>query len=123
MVLVNEIGYQINVIVMQMVEIIFGEGVQVMDVLFIGDNCVLVIYIDGDDMFGVVLLDIGVIFLMGWVNRFMNSNGDVNQLNSILINNSGVNNNSDFNIIVGVWIYDVSWLDVMFIFDGDFMMM
>jgi hypothetical protein len=123
MVSANEIGYQTNATATQMAETIFGEGVQVTDASFTGDNRASAIYTDGDDTLGVAPSDTGVILSTGRADRFTNSNGDANQSNSTSTNNSGVNNNSDFNTIAGARTYDASWLDVTFIPDGDFMTM
>ena len=123
MVSATEIGYDKNASAIAMAETIFGNGTHVLSASYTGDNNASAIYTDGNQTLGVTPSDTGVILSTGNVDKFTNSSGSANQSNSTSTNTSGINSNSDFNTIAGANTYDASWLDVVFIPDGNLMTM
>ena len=113
-----------NANAMDMAEEIFGDGVTIVGASYTGDSRAAGIFSDGDTVSpGVTPSDTGVILSTGRANRFTNNNGEANQSNSTSTNNSGINNDSDFNALAGANTYDAAWLDVDFIPTGDTMTM
>ena len=107
-----------------MANAMFGDGVQVIDADYTGDNRSSGIFSGGDNTSpGVVPSDTGVILSTGRVRDFTNSSGQSNQSNSRSSNTQGENNNADFNAAAGRSTYDASYLDIDFIPDGDTMTM
>ena len=135
MVAANELTYNINASAIQMANAIFGEGVSVVGASFTGDNRASAIYSNGDSISpGATPSDTGVILSTGDARSFTNSAGNApwwqgggplqsNQSSNTSLNNSGVNNNSQFNSAAGTNTYDASWLDVDFIPENDYMTM
>jgi len=104
----------------QMAQEIFGDGVTVVGASYTGDNRSSGIYTNGDTVSGgVTPSDSGVILSTGRATRFTNNSGQSNQSNSTSTNTKGVNNDPDFNALVGSNTYDAAWLDVDFIPTGD----
>ncbi len=111
-----------NATAIAMAEEIFGSGVTVVGASYTGDNRSSGIYSEGDTISpGVTPSDTGVILSTGRANRFTNTSGEANQSSSTSTNTSGVNNDSDFNALVGANTYDAAFLDVDFIPTGDTM--
>lgn len=124
MVAASELSIDQNANADEMAEAIFGDGVQIVDATYTGDNRSSGIYTGGDDTSpGVVPGDTGVILSTGRVRDFTNSNGEANQDTNTSTNTRGPNNNSDFNAAAGTNTYDASFLDVTFIPDSDMMTM
>ena len=104
----------------QMAQEIFGSGVTVVGASYTGDNRSSGIYTNGDTVSpGATPSDSGVILSTGRATRFTNNSGEANQNTNTSTNSRGVNNDSDFNALVGANTYDAAWLDIDFIPTGD----
>ncbi|WP_425052999.1 Hint domain-containing protein [Psychromarinibacter sp. S121] len=104
----------------EMADAIFGDGVTVVDASYSGDSRSSGIYSNGDSVAGDVTPgDTGVILSTGRADQFTNRNGQANQDTNQSTNTSGINNDSDFNDLVGSNTYDASFLTVDFIPTGD----
>ncbi|MCP3971443.1 MAG: 2,3,4,5-tetrahydropyridine-2,6-carboxylate N-succinyltransferase [Rhodobacteraceae bacterium] len=104
----------------QMAQEIFGNGVTVVGASYSGDSRSSGIYSNGDTVSpGVTPSDRGVILSTGRAQNFSNRNGEYNQDTNQSSNTSGVNNDADFNALVGASTYDAAWLDIDFIPTGD----
>ncbi len=106
----------------EMVEEIFGEGIEIVEgtASYSGDPDSSGIYTDGDAIAdGVTPSDTGVILSTGDTSGFTNSSGQQNQSNSTTTSSSGQNNNSDFNDAAGTRTYDAAYIETDFIPEGD----
>ncbi len=107
-----------------MAEAIFGDGVTVVGASYTGDYRASGIYTQGDTISpDATPSDTGVILSTGQARAFSNNSGQYNQDTNQTTSSGGVNNNADFNALVGANTYDASWLDVDFIPTGDTMTM
>ncbi|GKY86253.1 Hint domain-containing protein [Sinisalibacter aestuarii] len=133
MVAASELPITTSASAMQMARTIFGEGTTVVSASYSGDNRSSGIYSNGDSVSPYVTpSDTGVMLSTGHLADFTNpasSSGwgwwsqqaEANQSGDTSTNTSGVNNDSDFNALVGTNTYDASILDVDFIPDDDVM--
>ncbi|KAJ57413.1 2,3,4,5-tetrahydropyridine-2,6-carboxylate N-succinyltransferase [Actibacterium mucosum KCTC 23349] len=106
-----------------MAEAIFGEGVEVIDATYTGDNRSSGIYSDGDNISDTVTPgDTGVILSTGRTSAFTNnSSTNTNQSGSTTTGSRGPNNDADFNALAGTSTFDASFLEIDFRPDGDVM--
>lgn len=109
----------------EMADVIFGDGVEVIDATYTGPNKASGIFTDGDAVApGLTPSDEGVILSTGRAKAVTNNNGDPNQnTNTSSQNNNAVDNDPDFNAAVGANTYDAVFLEADFIPDGDTMSM
>ena len=126
----SELNYNTNASAMQMADTIFGDGTTVISASYTGDNRASAIYSGGDTIApGATPSDTGIILSTGYAADYTNSNGggwwsnpsNTNQSSGKSVNNSGINNNADFNALAGTSTYDAAWLDVDFVPEGNLM--
>jgi hypothetical protein len=119
-----ELTYTTNASAEAMAQAIFGTGVVIEGASFTGDSNASAIFSNGNALApGVTPGDTGVILSTGRVDRFTQSSGDPNRSTSTTSNNSGQNNNSDFNLAAGRNTFDANYLDVDFVPEHELMTM
>jgi hypothetical protein len=120
MVAASELAINTGASANQMAQEIFGDGVQVIDASYSGDNSSSGIYSGGDATSdGLTPSDTGVIFSTGQARGITRSSGSSNQSNSYTSNSRGENGNDDFDDLAGTRTYDASYMNVDFIPTGD----
>ncbi|MHC0052206.1 Hint domain-containing protein [Actibacterium sp. D379-3] len=136
----SELSINTSASATQMAEEIFGDGVTVVGASYTGSGYSSGIYSGGDTTSpGVTPGDSGVILSTGQAQDFTNAPGggggggwwgwqpptsnDPNQSTNTSTNTYGVDNDADFNAVVGANTYDASFLDVDFVPTGDTMTM
>lgn len=124
MVTASELTIDTNASAMEMAEAIFGDGIEVTDASYSGDNKSSGIWSDGDSISGdVTPSDSGVMLSTGRLSKFTNSSGDPNQNTNTSTNTKGVNGDADFDAIAGQNTYDAAILEADFIPDTDYISM
>ncbi|WP_172298581.1 Hint domain-containing protein [Pseudoruegeria sp. HB172150] len=109
-----------NASAMEMAEAIFGDGVEVVAATYTGDDRSSGIYSNGDSISpDATPSDTGVILSTGQASGFTNSRGQSNQDTNQTTSSNGVNNDDDFNDLVGTNTYDAAWIEADFIPQGD----
>lgn len=116
-----ELTYNTSATAMQMAQTIFGDGVTVVAASYTGAAASSAVYSNGSLSTGVVPSTTGVILSTGNAASFTSQSWQSNLSNSTSTNTSGIDNNAQFNALVGTNTYDASWLDVSFIPTGDVM--
>ncbi|MEJ2030931.1 MAG: Hint domain-containing protein [Maritimibacter sp.] len=120
MVAASELSINTHASAMNMANTIFGDGVQVVNASYSGDNSSSGIYSGGDTTSpGVTPSDSGVMLSTGYLRNFTNGGGSANHSSSTSGNTHGVNHDPAFNTLAGNYTYDASILDVDVIPDGD----
>lgn len=121
MVAASELNIDTGASAIDMAEEIFGDGVQVVNATYTGDNRSSGIFSDGDTTSpGVTPSDTGVMFSTGRLSGFTNGSGDANQDSNQSTGSRGENGNDDFDDLAGTRTYDASYIDVDVIPDGEY---
>lgn len=125
MAIATELNINTNASADEMFQEIFGDGVTIVDgsASYSGDNLSSGIFTDAVDTIGDVAPgDSGVILSTGQAANFTNSDGstNTNQVNNRSTNTNGVDNDADFNALVGAGTNDAAFLEASFIPDGDY---
>ncbi len=119
-----DLNYDTSASALAMAQTIFGNGVQVQGASYTGAGGSSAIYTGGDTISpGVTPGDTGIILSTGRARDFTNATGQTNQSGSTSTNTSGPNNQADFNALAGRTTFDASYLDVVFVPDGDLLTM
>ncbi len=106
----------------EMAELIFGDGINIINARYDGDTNSSGIFTNGDSIApGVTPSDSGVILSTGRVQNFTQGSGDPNRSASTSTNTRGDNNDADFNALAGTSTYDASFLEIEFTTDQEFL--
>lgn len=127
MAIANELTINTGATALQMADVIFGDGVQVVSATFSGDAASKGIYTGAQTTIpGIVPGDTGVILSTGRVVDFTNSSGTTNTntaTNTSTDTAGGINGDAQLNQVAGVNTFDGAILNATFIPDGDFLTM
>ncbi|KAJ57409.1 2,3,4,5-tetrahydropyridine-2,6-carboxylate N-succinyltransferase [Actibacterium mucosum KCTC 23349] len=124
MVSASELSINTNVTASDLADAIFGDGIEIKEATYTGDDRSSGIFSDGlSTSEGVVPSDSGVILSTGKATDFTNSSGQSNQSASTSTNTSGQNNLADLNAIAGARTYDASVFEAKFVPDGNILTM
>lgn len=119
-----ELPIQTGVPAMDLADMMFGSGIQVVSASYEGDPLSAGIFTDAMSVIpGVAPSDSGVILSTGYVTDFTNSSGEANQSSMRSTNTAGVDGDTDVNAIAGYRTFDAAILNADFIPAGSVLTM